>query len=179
MNTDDLDDDTFHLLAGINRSARYHDRRRMFYENWNSVTAVLGAVGLTAGGIQVYDVSHLWAYVLGVGALWCAIDGALGVAKKAVTHAGLAVRFVLLEKVFASGENLTKEQIEKIRKQRLELESSEPPLLYLLNELCQISYERSIGAETNEAKLPWWRKCLVYLLSQEEYTRENFRQESA
>ena len=174
MNTDELNDDTFHSLAGIARSARYHDRRRGFYENWNSVTSALSALALAAGSVRIYQSSEIWSYVLGFGAVWCAIDVALGIARKAVTHSELSVRFVLLEKRFSLGKSLSDEEAREVRDQRLEIESREPPLLYLLNELCQRSYERSIGVTHDSVKLPLWRRCLVYFSSQEEFTKKAF-----
>ena len=171
---DDMDDRTFQLMAGINRSARYHGARQMFYGGWGSITSVLGAVLLAAGGIKLYDVSTVWATVTWIGSAWCAIDAALGIARKSAEYSDLASRFTFLEKRFVSGESLTDAEYEEVLKERLELESREPPTLYLLNELCQISYERSIGVESEARPLPFWRKWLVHFTSQEEWTKRHF-----
>jgi len=177
IDTSKLDDRTFHEYAGIVKSARYHNRRRMFYENWNSITVAMSAAMLAAGGVlQIYgDTSPIWSVLLFAGAIWCAVDSALGTSKKAGVHNELASQFTQLEKRFASGRNLTDDEFEEARNLRLDVESREPPTLYLLNELCQMSFERSIGVEHSTHRLPSWRKLLVHFLSQEEYTKSEFR----
>ena len=172
---DDLDDRTFQMLAGINRSARYHSSRQRFYSGWGSITAALGAVMLASGGVKLFEVSEVWAWALWAGAVWCGIDAALGIAKKASEHSDLASRFTLLEKKLIASQSLTDDEYMTVAEERLELESREPPTLYLLNELCQMSYERSIGAASETKPVPLWRKLLVHFASQEEWTKRRFR----
>ena len=176
MDEAELDSRTFRLLAGINKSARYHARRRMFYENWNAITTAMSAAVLAAGSIlQVYaTTSRYWALLLGAGAVWCAVDAALTTSKKAGLHNELAGQFAQIEKRFASGENLKDQDFEDIRKSRLDIETREPPTLYLLNELCTIAFERSVGVKPPPVHVPKWRMLLVHFLSQEEYTIKAF-----
>ena len=115
MDTPDLDEPTFQMLAGVNRSARYHNRRRMFYENWNSITSAVSAVMLATGSILQSEQSMGWSIVLGVAAAWCAVDAALATSKKAGVHSELASQFVLLEKRFASGDSLTTAEVKSVK----------------------------------------------------------------
>ena len=44
----ELGDEYWHLLFGVRRSVRYHDRRRGFYESFHTVVVFLSVIGGSA-----------------------------------------------------------------------------------------------------------------------------------
>ena len=178
INHEKLSDPNYQLWTGINRAARYHHRRQMFYERWNAITAALSGILLASGSVvHYYEVTTgvvFWTVLLALGAAWCVVDASLGTNKKANLHSNLAHRFIQLEKTFAVDRDLSDEERESAIRERLEIESNEPPTIYLLNELCQYEVERSVGVKGEAmkrlAKIPNWRKSLAPLFSQQNFT---------
>lgn len=173
MDVDTLDESSFQLLAGLSRSILYHDRQQKFYCACKTVIPALGlclAVVLLIFMLQFPNVVLLLAVMLlFVSCIWA---HSMSMTKE-MTHMNLSMGFTFLEG-FMYYDSISEEDINFVTKKRLDLESNEPPVMYLLNELCQRSYERSIGVEMTNVEIPWWRKMLVNLLSQEDWTKEKF-----
>ena len=59
--TESLDDKTYKLLFSVRRSVRYHDRRRRFYEVWNTVTVAAATIGGSAAVVGfLYEAAPDW-----------------------------------------------------------------------------------------------------------------------
>ena len=169
-NPDQLDDPTYNLLFGIQRSARYHDRRRRFYEIWAEVTAAAAAVGGSAAVIlhvagQAQAVPYLAGGIAAIGAL----NMAVGTARRAGEHRDLARQFIALEGRFVGGRSLDAAELEEIRRERLRIEGTEPTVLRLLDVLCHYEVLRALGDQRQPPRIPWFRRALAPWLSQNDY----------
>lgn len=173
--TDQLDDRTYDLLFGIQRSVRYHHRRRRFYEIWNTITvacAVLG--GSSAATAFLAGPSAEWSWLpaafAGIVALLGAVDLAVGTARQANLHGDLARQFISLEQRFAHGRNLDDVEHEDLVKARLSVEASEPPVLRLLDVMCHFELLRSKGDDPAQWPSISWLRCkFAHWLSQSDY----------
>ena len=173
MEPNDLDDRSYKLWFGIDRSVRYHNHRRRFYEGWNTVTVTVAAVGGSSAVAVFFSTVPDWAAAAcaaGV-ALASALDLAVGTARCANLHADLARRFIGLAQRFAHGRSLGNAEHEEITRRRLEIESSEPPVLRLLDVICHYEVLRALGDERSPPKIPWPRRFLALWLSQLEYVQ--------
>lgn len=170
----ELDDRTYELLFGINRSARYHSHRRRFYESWNTATVALAVLGGSSAAVAFFSTpasSWLGAAFAGVVALASALDLAVGTSRCANLHGDLARRFIALEQRFAHGRNLEDEEFEQLTRMRLEIESGEPPVLRLLDVICHYELLRALGDQRRPPRIPLWRRVLAPWLSQLHYTQ--------
>ena len=168
--TSDLDDKTYDLLFAVRRSVRYHDRRRRFYEIWNTVT-VAGAVigGSSAFAALMADSTTVSAILSAAVAVLAALDLAVGTARRADRHGDLARQFIALEQDFAHGRSLEDDEYEALTRRRLAIEASEPPVLRLLDAMCHFEVLRSLGDATRHPRIPWVRRAASQWLSQTSY----------
>ena len=172
-----LDDRTYDLLFGVRRSCRYHNRRRRFYELWSSMTIFVKEFG---GPLVLFlylrglSESGDWlpiavlAIVVAVGAAGAAVRPPW----RANVHAGLARRFIVLEKRFAHGRSLEDREFAEITSERLEIELSEPPSLVLLDVMCHLELLRALGESKMHPYIPWWRRFLANVVSQPSYVQQ-------
>ncbi len=170
--TEHLDRRTYDLLFGVRRSVRYHDRRRRFYEMWNSATVAMGAIGGSAAVATVTaQLSPGWlpAIAAAAVAVASAVDLAVGTARRANHHGDLARQFIGLEQRFAHDRNLDDAEHEELTRERLRIEATEPPVLHLLNMLCHYELLRALGDERPRPPIPWMRAALANWLSQADY----------
>ena len=165
-----LDERTYDLLFAVRRSVRYHDRRRRFYEMWNTFT-VAGAVigGSSAAAVFMADSTVVSAVLSAAVALLGATDLAVGTARCANRHGDLARQFISLEREFAHGRNLKNKEYPELVRRRLEIEASEPPVLRLLDAMCHYEIMRSQDNAKRLPRVPWWRRVAAQFFSQTTY----------
>lgn len=167
--TEDLDDRTYGLLFGIRRSVRYHMHRRRFYELWNTTTVVVAAVGGTAA-VTAFVGEWTAPWVPAAAAALTAVSGALdlsvGTGRRAGHHGDLARQFINLEKRFARGVSLDDTEFAEVTKARLDIESSEPPVLRLLDASCHFELLRSLGDRGDRPQIPFLRRVTMHWFSQ-------------
>lgn len=171
----EIDDRTYDLLFSIRRSIRYHQRRRRFYENWNSLTVAAAAIGSSAAATAFATGIGWTAFpviVSGLIAFLSAFDLAVGTARSGDLHSELARKFISLEQQFAHGNNLDDHEVEQITKGRLEIEANEPTTLRLLDILCHFELLRATGDERPHPAIRWWRRKLAHWLSQDDYAQQ-------
>ena len=174
---EETDNRTYDLLFSVRRSVRYHNRRRRFYETWNAITVTTAAVGGSAAGIAYYISGFVEGiHVLPVAAscivaLLSAIDIGVGTSRNANLHAELARKFIELEKRFAHGKNLTDDEHEDLVRSRLEIETVEPTTLRLLDLMCHFELLRATGDKRKHPKIPFLRRCTLYLLSHDGFVQ--------
>ena len=173
-----LDERTYDLLFGVCRSIRYHSRRERFYEIWSSITIfvmIFGSSSAVAASLIDLGESFGWLHtaISVIVAAFGAAEVAVGItARRANVHADLARRFIALEKRFAHGRDLEDVEFEKLTRKRLEIESSEPPSLALLDTMCYLELLRAFGASKEDPHIPWWRRFLANVVSQPSYVQE-------
>ena len=168
--TSDLDDKTYELLFAVRRSVRYHERRRRFYEIWNTITVAGAVIGGSSAVAAVFaDWTILSTAFPAVVAVMAAFDLAVGTARRADRHGDLARQFIALEQDFAHGRDLEDDEYEALTRRRLAIEASEPPVLRLLDAMCHFEVLRSLGDATRHPPIPWLRRAASQWLSQTSY----------
>ena len=168
--TSDLDDKTYELLFAVRRSVRYHERRRRFYEIWNTITVASAVIGgSSAFAALMADSTTVSTVFSALVALVGALDLAVGTARRADRHGDLARQFIALEQEFAHGRNLEDDEYETLTRRRLAIEASEPPVLRLLDAMCHYEVLRSLGDATRHPRVPWLRRAASQWLSQTSY----------
>ena len=152
-----VDDEKHDLLFGVRRSIRYHNRRRQFFETFNSSVTALSLVFSSA---TVYGVlqSHNIALIAGsVVTMLTAINLVIGSAKKASLHHELSRRFLTLEK-----KMLLQPDIESMKlwtEERLDIEADEPPILRVLDLICHNELARAMGCDKKYfADVSWYQR---------------------
>ena len=167
-----LDDRTYELLFDVRRSVRYHERRRRFFEIWNSITVGAAAVGGSSAVVTVLS-AQTWEWLpaafAGAVAVLGALDSVVGTARRANHHADLARQFIFLEQQFAHGRNLKDDEHEELVRQRLRIEAGEPTALRLLDVMCHFEVLRSLGDKAKHPDIPWCRRKLAHWFSQTDY----------
>ena len=171
---DQLDERTYDLFFAVKRSVRYHDRRRRFYEIWNSITvgtATVGGSSAVTAFLAMPEPAWLPAALAAIVAFMGAIDLVVGTARSANRHGDLARQFISLEMKFAHGHNLEDSEHEERVSERLRIESSEPTALRLLDVMCHYDIKLSEGDESPRPSIPWLRGAFANLCSQADYAR--------
>ena len=148
------------LLFGVQRSVRYHNRRRGFYERCHTLIVFFGVVGgsatIGAFGAAVTEDLPLWVKLLPafLTTLLSAWDLVVGNSRKAWQHADLARQFINLEQRLVADRAAPSDELDKIvtdiTVQRLVIESTEPPILQVLNILCDNELRRAMGYPRKE-----------------------------
>ncbi len=143
-------------LFGIQRSSRYHNYRRRFYELWNAWTVGIAALGglssLTAYKLD-YDLGLiLIAFTISVTG---ALDLMIGTSRRSNQHAELAREFILLEAMFVTSEPIDERTLADLISKRLLIESREPPVMRLLDTLCHFELLRAMGDAAEHPLIPW------------------------
>lgn len=149
MRIDDISDEMWKLLFGVQRSARYHDRRCRFYDQAHTLTAglslLLGSASV-ASLAQGSDELRLAAMIgSGLVAVLSSFDLVIGYARKAREHAGLKRRFIALEAAMTKAPD--DELLATYKAQRLKIEADEPPKMHALDILCHVELARSYGLD--------------------------------
>ena len=168
----DPDERTYDLLFDVRRSVRYHERRRRFFEIWNSITVGAAAVGGSAAVATILSTPNwAWLPVAFAGAVSAlgAIDLVVSTARRAGQHGDLSRQFIALEQKFAHGRNLEDAEHEELIRERLRIEASEPTILRLLDVMCYYEVLVSLGDKSEHPKIPWHRRKLAHWISQTDY----------
>lgn len=162
-----LADQHHSLLFGVRRSARYHLRRRRFFELWHATTNFIGIVSGSAAVVAVVKDFPMLAALLGVlVAVASAFDLVIGTAETARKHSDLAARFILLEKEIVLAGDPTEANLRAHTAKRLEIEADEPPTLRTLDRLCHNDLCRAMGEPPESFKrIPWYQRRLAQLIS--------------
>ena len=170
---DNLESRKDDLLFGLRRSSRYHNRQRQFYEQWNTITVGLAAVGGLGTITALQLESGLWS--IGIALLvsaFGAIDLTVGASRRANQHMELARDFILLEAEFVTSEPIDERTLADLTAKRLLIETRERPKLHLLDVICDFEVMVSMGDTTDPYRIPWWRKKLANLVSQADYAQK-------
>ncbi len=168
------------LLWGVQRSVRYHGRRRAWFERLHNTTMVL-AVFSTSGAavtVQVQQLETSSTVLTLVTGLLLATNIVVGFARRAAHHRLLAVRFRDLEAKLRPLRELSDEEYQEFLAERLAIESEEPPVKRLLDALCHYELKRAtrrdLDAETAGAiaAIPLWRRMAAQWASQATYATQ-------
>lgn len=143
------------LSFSIEKSLRYHQRRRAHFERLNRGTMLGVILSGSAAFAQIQSqVAGLAATVLG------ALDLVLGFSAQARDHQILHQRFTRLAQAVRSVPDGTPEQVAAWTRERLDIEADEPPVLWALEADCYNEVCRTLGREDAVVRIAFWRRAL-------------------
>lgn len=150
------------LLFGIRRSARYHNRRRRFFDNMHRLKTALSLLAGSAAMVAIMATTKNDNIALAASAIVTfvsTIDLVVGSTTRARLHADLARRFIDLERAITLAKDQNEADIQEWTAQRLLIEADEPPILRVLDILCQNELLLAMGYERTELYgVPWHKR---------------------
>lgn len=167
MRIDDLSQDMWSLLVGVRVSARYHDRRRLFFVTAHRFTAGFGAIfGTAAMAALLGKVDQNLGVVAAVlVTVMSIIDLVVGFSESANLHRELRRRFLDLEQEIIANHDDTR--LGELQRWRLEIEKDEPPVRRALCTLVQNAQVLSDYGQAEAAKyfihVSWWQRLTAHL----------------
>lgn len=158
----------YHLLFGVRRSVRYHNRRRRFFDNlnrWKTALALLSGSAAMVTILAKMDPAlplAASAFVTVVSTL----DLVLGTTTKARLHADLARRFLDLERKMTLLQEPSVEDLRTSTADRLLIEADEPPIMRVVDILCHNELLLAMGHDPRECcAVPWYKRLLAPVIS--------------
>lgn len=137
-------EDRWDLLWAAQKSQRYHDRRRAYFDRWHTLTTVAGLVAVSASLSTFADL--LPKFVSAALALpfflIAATDLVVNTASMARKHDELRRRFCCLEIDIIKVKNPTPDDVISWSTQRLTIEADEPPIYMVIDLLSENSLQR-------------------------------------
>ena len=172
------------LLFHVRRSIRYHSRRQQHYDRWHQfvlfLAVLFGSTSVVALATEVGQEFPLWVRLLpSVLVSACAgLDLVVGSAQKARLHTDFIRQFTSLEQQLVARDGQTEDVMEQVQSTILEIEAGEPPVLKVLDTICQNELQRAMGYPAcQEIKVSRWQRFFAQFFDFRE--QELHRAESA
>lgn len=162
-------DERWHLLCfDLRLSSRYHVERRRYFDRLHTAVAALSAllgsatvVALMSEMANGRELAIVLSLAVATGA---AADSVIGFARRATDHAGLARRFIDLERRFLAAD-ATEAAYVKLMAERRGIEADEPPAMPLLVRRCHRDLMRHDGYDESEwPKMNLFQRMCAQLL---------------
>jgi len=153
----------FLLLFGVQRSIRYHARRRSHFDQLNRMTVLISLLFGSATFAALLgklggDAAVLW--FAGVVTVASAIDLVLGSSVRARGHHDFERRWTALEQELVRVGEYDDARLREFLEKRLSIEADEEPALRVLNIMCHNELTRAIGSNGPFYKVGWLRRAL-------------------
>ena len=160
------------LNFAVERSMRYHSRRRGFYDSFHKMIMffiiLLGSAAFAHIPLYLFDSNF---YVLGaIVSILAAIDLVWGMSHRARDHELLFRRFSNLAiriRTEKSSEDVYKEWV----KERITIEMDEPPIYCALEADCDNEVRRAWGRDKELVKIGLWYRATMYVAR---WSQKNF-----
>ena len=155
------------LLFGVRRSIRYHKHRVIFFDTVNRLAALFLAISGAATFIAILTkapqfVSLALAIVVVVVSF---LDLAVNTAYRARVYSGLTKRFYLLEQAILAEDNITRDALNQLKLVRLDIESSEPSTLKVLDSICHNEQLRAMGYDKEHfVEISWFQRLMANVM---------------
>lgn len=150
-------EEAWNLRFSVDRSMRYHARRRAFYD-WMHKLAMLSIIVLGSAAVARYDAQIAGFLVAVVGAL----DLVFAPSVKAREHDFLRRRFSDLMSQIVTCAQPTQETLNKWKTERLAIESDEPPIYWAVEASCYNETSEAYGKHQEaHVKLRWYHLLLM------------------
>ena len=144
---------------GVEKSMRYHQRRRGHYEWLHNAIMFLTVISGSAAFAQVLD----WPEYFGaVAAVLAAIDLVWGPSHRARDHEVLFRRFSALAISIRTTASPTAETLAKWVRERIDVETDEPPIYWALEADCDNEVRRAQGKDKELIQIDWWSRLTMY-----------------
>lgn len=125
------------LQFGVERSIRYHSKRRQHYDLLGAASTFLGLLsGSAAVASATTQIGWLVVWLGALAALVSAANLVIGSTGKARTHHDLQRKFTELQKLMLEAPAPTIAELAKWTARRAEIEADEPPKLLVLDMMC-------------------------------------------
>ena len=141
------------LLFQIDKSMRYHQRRRGFYDLGYRVLML--TIIVSGSLAAVYE----WKQI-GLGAVIAAISLVWSPAYKARSHEMLFRSFTDLS-IEMQSKTWTASNYRKWKTKRVKIEGDEPPIYYALEADCENQVRRAWGRDQKLLRIAWWRRLTM------------------
>ena len=140
------------LLFGVRRSVRYHQRRRAFHERLHGrLLFGIVASGVVAMASLSYGAGSGAATVAAAAMMLLPLFASVaGSMRKAILHLELGRRFIALERDLILLSDVSEAELARATRNRLAIESDEPPVLRVLDTLCHNELLRAMGYPASE-----------------------------
>jgi len=167
----DLADRWHHIVFGVRRSIRYHQRRRAFFDRLDQFSNMLSVI---FGSAAIYGILQTNAQSIALLAsaavtVLASINLVIGSAQRARAHADFMRRYVELEKRLLAVPS--EERLLEITQDRLSIEAEEPPVLHVLNCICHNETMRAMGYKRDElVKIGWFQRFVSQVFDFREST---------
>ncbi len=160
----------YHILFGVRRSVRYHQRRRSYFEFLhNCITLWHIMAGSSAMVFFFGQLGHWGGGLAATSALLAAGSLALGIPRRMTWHATLSQKFSQLEHEMAPYEDADIDQaiVPRFQQRRLEIEAEEPPKLRTIDLLCHNELVKSTYTHGDVYPIGWWKRLLGHIFDLE------------
>lgn len=158
-NEDKLEDDLFKLQFNLGRSIRYHSRRRKFFDFWDKFTTFCSLVFSSTATYGVLSTNGKITLISGAFVtIFSSLSLVIGFSNKARDHFDFVKQYSLLERMSIK-EVLSEKLLKQITDEKLSIESTEPPVLRVLNEMCWNEEAKAQGIKPEKwRKIKWYQR---------------------
>ena len=139
------------LLFNVRRSIRYHSRRQRYFEACHRIfvfsTLMLSSFSVIALSTALIPKELSWVVLIppAVVSLLASFDLVVGFVQKAQSHIDFVRQFTDLERRMVAPEGKEEKTIAEVQDKMLEIETTEPPVLQVLDSLCYNELLRATG----------------------------------
>lgn len=158
----DLDLRWLNQLFSVRRSIRYHQRRRAFFDRLDKTSNMLSLIFGSAAIFGVLQEKYKLVAIVasGVVTVVSSINLVVGSAQRGRDHTDFMRRYIELEKVMLVKP--TEEDLLRVKAARLSIEAEEPPVMRVLDMICQRELMRATGYTKEELpKIGWFQSCIA------------------
>ena len=162
MSEDTLEEKWHKLLFDVNRSIRYHTRRRAFFEKIdmaaNMASVIFGSAAVY--GVLEKDYSVLALVAAAFVTVLSGVNLVVSSSRRAREYFDFARRFTELSMKLQCSDEITPELLRTLTAERLRIEAEEPPILRILDVACYIEEARAQGLKIDGIELTRTQRAL-------------------
>lgn len=155
------------LSFSVQRSVRYHERRRNFYETWSMLTSGASLLFGSAAIATVLKGHENWVVFFSLlVAVLSTVDLVIGTTKMAHSHSDLGKRFIDLQKKMTLCSKPTADDYNSMCADRLDIEKDEPPIKRIVDVICHNELVYALGyPETAHLDVPWYKRLTAHFIN--------------
>lgn len=157
-----IEEDIYSLTFSVNKSIRYHSKRRQFFDYWHSCCDALTAISGSSAFVALLSEKpsvHIALWLSAIVAISTSCDLVIGLSKKGQQYDDLKKRFSRLLNEIIIGDH-TMENLVKWKSERISIEKDEPTFLTLLNTICHNEECIALGDKDSIVPNMGWRFAL-------------------
>ena len=166
-----LENRIFQLDFAVEKSMRYHQRRRGWYDGIHRIFMVVIIASGSVAGLYEGLPEGVRGYLSVFVAVLAVLDLVFGLYHRARDHEVLFRRFSdLAVKIRTSSHDETEHGDEYYKewvKERINIEKDEPPIYMALEADCDNEVRHALGRTEGIVKIGWWSRFAMHLLRQE------------